>query len=127
MLSLILVVLFIGLKIYLKKCHKKSEKNFENFWLGVLLISCLLGATYGIISRDVYFYNSDLENYIKCHEQASELENIIQKFDSPSLDFTDEEINIIIEELSEKKLELEKEKLPDEEKIKFYRFLIYFG
>lgn len=127
MLSLILVVLFIVLKIRIKKCPKKSEKNFENLGLGVLLISCLLGSTYGIMSRDVYFYNSDLENYIKCHEQASELENIIQKFDSPSLDFTDEEINIIIEELSEKKSELEKEKLPDEEKIKFYRFLIYFG
>ncbi|MCI8833297.1 MAG: hypothetical protein HFJ19_03760 [Clostridia bacterium] len=127
MLSLILVVSIIVLMIYRKKSLPFSPKKFECFYSSIFIIALILAAIYGIMFSQIYFCKSDVENYIKCHEQASELENIIQKFDSPSLDFTDEEINIIIEELSEKKSELEKEKLPDEEKIKFYRFLIYFG
>ncbi len=127
MLSLILVVAIIALIIYRKKSLQFSPRKFECFYSSIFIVGSILASIYGFLLGNVYYYDSDVENYIKCHEQAIELEKIIQKFDGSSLNFTDEEINIIIEELSEKKLELEKEKLPDEEKIKLYRFLLYFG
>lgn len=142
MLSLILVIA----TPFIFRHIKKNRGNLsENFFLCLLIGGCILGFLWGSSASYVYLYDENAED-IKIYKEEiyqlelelNEIEILIENISSRS-DFTEKEIELILDGISVKKSELYEQmdlyngKLDNAlhynnpKILKINKFLIYFG